>query len=399
MQAKRARDFTQTVGVNTHIGNAAIAPQYGNIPLIGSCINYLGVKRLRDMPGGAKEQYLAVADGTNAKFALAISETSPANYQGDLNFNIALAQAGVVFALEGCNEPDSAYAASQGGNVGQAAIFQQTVFAAAQALELPCIANSFGNIWPDPGSYGTTGDLSAIADWGNAHTYFDPHQCGPNGNGYFDLGMIQWVQKDALLTTPGKPCAHTEFGWRHDHNTEAAVAAYTLTFLLSAFDQWTSPLSCVYALFDDGAGMWGLFDGNGLPRPVASAIRNTLMLLADDGPNASTFAPAELAVTVANLPSGENVNAGGHTLLLQKSNGELWLVLWDDQNLTTEDNAQPPNVAIAVPAVSVTITVPGHIGLVLVYDPLVSTVAQRAVTNVGTFNLLLPAHPILCRLI
>ena len=399
MQAKRAHDFTQTVGLNTHIGNAAIAPQYTNVPLIGSCVNYLGVKHLRDMPGGTQDQYLAVAKATGAKFVMAISETGPGNYQGDLNFNLALAQAGVVFALEGCNEPDSAYAASLGGNVGQAAIFQQTVYAAAQVLGVPCIANSFGNIWPDPGSYGTTGDLSAIADWGNAHTYFDPHQCGPNGDGYFGLGMIQWVQKDALLTTPGKPVAHTEFGWRHDHNTEAAVAAYTLEFLFSAFDQWSSPLSCVYALFDDGSGMWGLFDGNGLPRPVASAIRNVLMLLEDDGPNAATFAPESLAVTIGNMPGGENVNAGGHALLLQKSDGELWLVLWNEQRLTTEDTATPPNAPITVPPVSVTVSVPGHIGFVLVYDPLVSNVAQRAVMNVGTFNLLLPAHPILCRLI
>lgn len=397
MKALRAADLVASIGVNTHIGNAAIAQPYGNIPLIVQCVNYLGVKSLRDMPGGALAQYQQVAAGTGAKFVMAISETGPGNYAGDLAFNGSLASSGYVMAFEGCNEPDSAYATSLGGSAAAAAAFQPHVAAAATQWGVKAIANSFGNIWPDPGSYGTTGNLSAHADWGNAHIYYDPHQCGCNGDGYFGLGVIQWVQKDAALTTPGKPVANTEFGWQHGKNSEAAVAAYVLTFFLSAHAQWGSPFSGVYALFDDGSGTWGLFNDNGTPRPVATAIRNLIMLLQDESATARSFTPDAPNITVGNLPAGENVNAGGHAALYQKASGELWLALWNDQALTTDDTATPANQAKAVSSVSVTISGHAPIGTIEIYDPLVSSTAQRSITNAAAFNVSLPAHPILCR--
>jgi hypothetical protein len=399
MQALRAKDFVNSAGVNTHVGNAAIAAPYGNIALVSACVNYLGVQRLRDMPGGPLAGYEAVAGVTGAKYCMAISETAPASYAGDLAFNLSLAATGAVFALEGCNEPDGAYATSQGGSAHAAAAFQPTVYAAAQKQKLITVANSFANIWPDPGSYGTTGDLSAYADWANAHTYFQPHQCGPNGNGYFNLGMIQWVQKDAGLTTPNKPCAHTEFGWLHGTNSENAIASYVLTFFFSAHSQWSCPFSACYALFDDSAGAWGLFNNDGTPRPAAIAIRNVLMLLKDGADDALRFTPDLMLMTLANSPAGENVNAGGHAALYQKANGELWLVLWNDQRLTTEDGASPPDASISVPPAYVTINLPSSVGLIEVYDPLLSVTAQRSIANTGTFTIAVPARPVLCRLV
>jgi hypothetical protein len=399
MQALRAADLLRSMGVNTHIGNAGIAPQWSQTAQTIAALRYLGIDRLRDMAGGGQADYEAVATAIEALFAFAISETAPQNYQGDLDQYLAMVID--AFALEGPNEPDAAYSVSLGGSPAHAASFMPTLYAAAQKHGLIGIANSFGIIWPDPGSYGTTGDLSSSADWGNAHTYYDPHQCSPNGDGLYGTGMIDWVQRNARMTTPGKPVAHTEFGWRHDRNSEAAIAAYTLTFFLSVHAMWGCPFAAIYSLFDDSSGAWGLFDGSGKPRQVATAIHNLRQMLRDDAPDALRFIPGAVPMLITGMPAGENGNCGGHSALYQKSNGEYWLALWNEQTLTSDDPSgnKPITVAPVPITVVVGIPLPNTVGLALLYDPLLSANPIRSFANTATFHLSLPAHPILLRLL
>lgn len=390
MQPLAARSLVDSIGVNTHIGNSAIAPVYEDVSNTIAAAKYLGIRLLRDMEGDVGLFRLAAA-AIGAKLVLAIGETGPKNYPLELGANLALGSQ-YLAALEGPNEPDDSYAQGQGGSIEAAAAFQPIIFAAARAIGVAAIANSFGTIWPDPGNYGKTGDLSPWADYGNAHTYFDPHQCGANGNGFFQSGMLDWVQRSARRTVPGKPVAHTEFGWRADHNSAQAIAEYVTTFVVSNHGQWGSPMSIYYGMFDDMAGQWGLFDTNGAPRAAATALRNLIQLM-DDQRGSAALRPIDIKIT--GLPPGENANAGGHAALYQKLNGEYWLALWNDQRLTTPD--PPPNKPIVVPTSRCVVTLPTAARGDL-FDPLVSLSPTVGFGVFTTFSVVVPTHPVLLRL-
>ena len=109
-----------------------------------------------------------------------------------------------VVAYEGPNEPDAPYSVSFGGPfLRQAAAFMPTLYHAAQQDGVPAIQTSFGVVWPRS-DYGTTGDLAAYADYGNAHVY--PQVC-PGCRGLYGTGVIDWLNREARKTTPGKPVA------------------------------------------------------------------------------------------------------------------------------------------------------------------------------------------------
>lgn len=396
IQAKRAHDLISAIGLNTHVGNTADAAAYGSIDNIVQAVKYCGVTLLRD--GDCDLGLLRVlAAATAARVVCLIGEVAPAEYVTQLGELLALPPK-MIAALEGPNEPDSAYAESLGGSPKAAATFQSLLYAAARSMGVPAIANSFGIIWPDPGSYGTTGDLSAWADYGNSHCYYDPHQCGPNCNGYYGTGMLAWLVHNAQLTVPGKPVAHTEFGWRRDHNTDAAIAAYTLEFFLSAHWMWGGPFAIAYGMFDDGSGQWGWFNDDGTPRPVATAVRTMLGLLADPRANAATFSPGSLTVSLSSLPAGENANAGGHFGLYQQANGDWWIPVWNEQRLMTEDGATP-NVAVSPAApVMTTLTLPAAASAIDVFDPLIGDRPIDSTSHAAKIAFALPTHPVLVRI-
>src|SRR6185436_8846248 len=76
---------------------------------------------------------------------------------------------------EGGNQQDSAYALSRGNSIAYTAHFQQQLYRLGQSMGLPVINMSFGSGWTADnnwqGNYDKPGDLSAYADYANAHTY------------------------------------------------------------------------------------------------------------------------------------------------------------------------------------------------------------------------------------
>ena len=167
--------FIDTIGVNTHIDFANYG--YQNLAVVEASINYLGLKNLRDSAQTAADAttWQQVAQATGAKFDDYIAETSPAGMTTDLGFVRQLAQEGLLNYLEGGNEEDDAYPASLGNTLAITAQFQQQVYATGHALGLPVINMSFGSGWTAAnnwaGDYDKVGDLSAYADFANAHTY------------------------------------------------------------------------------------------------------------------------------------------------------------------------------------------------------------------------------------
>lgn len=395
VQAASAASFTSSVGINTHIDFTWTA--YGNLNEVENALNYLDIKNVRDSPGSSSDLtwWQQVAQATGVKFDAFIGETSPAGYSAELSLMRQLAGLGLLNAVEGGNEPDQPYAASQGTSTSFAAQFQQQVWNLGQSLGLPVIQTSFGMV----NDYGSTGNLSAYANYGNAHTYYGTGN-NPglpaywNGTTYAS-GTMQWLNAEAQLTTPGKPVITTESGYYTTGSTtdpssvsETVQAKYTLDILMDGFKDGDAR-TYLYELLDQKTGdgnpedNFGLFHSNGTPKLAAVAVHDLMTLLADNG--STDFKPSSLSYSLSGLQSTDN------SFLLEKSNGTYWLALWNDTRLSGPSSPSD----LTVPPHTVTLTLGSAAANIDVFDPLIGTNAVASASNTNSVAISLPDHPIL----
>ncbi|MCA1662729.1 MAG: hypothetical protein LC659_00380, partial [Myxococcales bacterium] len=397
-QARLAQRLLDGFGINMHVGTAGgtYLPIYQtpNLPHLIDCLSYLGTKLVRDSNNTGN--FAAISQATGVKWGLFVDESAASNFGPILDGFRAFrtAHPDMVAWYEGPNEPDSGAKWTQ-ETLQDGANFMPAMWSAGQADHVPVIQTSFGQGWDKPtGDYGVTGDLSASADYGNAHVYFDPSFLAPNEGGLYGTGTIDMIDRLARLTTPNKPVAITEFGYQTDRVAEDARADYILTFIFDAFWRWHDPYYVYYAMFDDGSGNWGLFDDNFSPRASAVALHNLYQLLADSDGAAQTFAPGRLDFSFAGLPPGDNAGMGGQTALLQKSDGSFWVVAWNEQNRA---NGSTPSIPVA--PVTVTLQLATAATSIAVYDPRVGTAPVAQAAGAKTMAVSLPAHPILIRIV
>lgn len=422
VQATRVANFIDSIGINTHVdqccdGNGS---SYANTTAIGTAINYLGLPRpkIRDFPSSTAMEttWGNIHTSTNAVFDATIGEVGSSGYTSYLATmrQMKASGAGYIWAYEGGNEPDDSYATSQGDSLSLAAAQQQNIWAAGVADGVPVIANSFGIVYNAASGtfsttcgsdYGTTGNLSAYANYANAHDY---PQHSPNSGGEIicdtrlsplPYGSLQWLDEEALLTTPGKPVINTEFGWTVPNSTgygavsEAVQAIYTLEYY---FDAWRAgdPFSFYYGLLDDGSGTWGWFTSSFAPRPVATSIKSITTLMNDTHSNAFTFTPGKLNISFSGLPSG-SANMGGLYNVLQAADGTFWVEIHNEQQL---DNGSGADTTVA--GVSITVTEGSTMTSVTEYDPISNgTTAVATWSSTSSQTLSLPAHPILLHIV
>ncbi len=389
--AAEAVDFVDSIGVNTHLDFTGST--YNNIKLIENAIEYLGVKNLRDSPEstadvGATGLWGQVATATGVKFDAYIPEGSPAAMSNSLSLMTSLAQQGLLNYIEGPNEEDDSYAVSQGNSLAISAAFQKQLFVTAHQLGLPVINMSFGAGWSSSatGDYGKVGNLSAYADYANAHTYF--------GTGNPPLSSIETLNSDAKLAASLDPVITTEMGW---YTTGSAIdtsnvsqlvqAKYMLDGLLDAYQQGDAK-TYLYELMDESGSAtnteanFGLFNADGTAKPAAVALHNLTALLADNG---ASFAAGSLSYSLTGTLSTD------HSLLLEKSDGTFWLALWNETRLSGP--SAPTDIAVANH--TVTLNLANIAASVTVYDPLSGTSAVQTTNSTQTVQISLPDHPIL----
>ena len=366
----RAAAFVASLGVNTHID---FGGSYANLPTVEAAINYLGIKNLRDSMQNLADlaTWPAVSAATGAKFDAYMPEASPAGMAESLATMPRLAAKGVLNYIEGGNEEDDPYAAQQGNTIAFTARFQQRVHEMGRRLHLPVINMSFGAGWTAAnnwhGNYDKVGDLSAHADFGNAHTYPNPPDGAP-------LLAIRQLNADARLAAGSLPVMTTEIGWDESHGfAQDEVARWALDATLDGIREG-NPKTWFYALYDDGSGKFGLMHPDGTPKPAGRALHNLTTLLADPGRGAANFPTTGLDVTLAGAREAD------HTLLLQKSDGHHWLALWNER-------ARSPH--------TVTVTLPKAAAALRVFDPLGGTAATQNVANAASLDVSLADHPLL----
>ena len=368
-QAISAASFVNSLGINTHIDFG----QYGyqNLATTEAAINYLGVKNIRDSAAVATDAqtWLQVAQATGAKFDDFIGEGSPATMQSDYGFIAQLASEGILNSIEGGNEEDNSYAVNVGNNMYIAAQFQQQVCALGQQLGLPVINMSFGSGWTAAnnwqGDYGAVGDLSAYANYANAHTYPGP--------GATPDSTIQTLNNDAHLAAASRPVITTEMGWDGNTFSQGAIAQYVVQAALDGMKDGDVKLY-YYALFNDGSGNYGLMNSDGTPTPAGTALHDLTTLLADSG---AGFTPGSLNYTLGGTQSGDN------TLLMQKSNGSDWLALWNESAGTH----------------TVTLSLANTASQIMVFDPVTGTSSIASANNSSSISVSLGNDPLLIEVV
>jgi hypothetical protein len=396
--AVAASTFTQSIGVNVHM--AYTWTSYADVALVNSDLAYLGMDHVRDKlesPAYVSTSVYNQLAADGIKFVFNLPDYGPA-IPADMTQFISMLDSLVesypnsVSAIEGPNEVDLWPILYNGGSsLGNDAELQRALYAAVQAdahlSSIPVYNLTLGFMTTQ--NLAALGNLSSDANYANIHPYANDAQSPQS----FLTAFLPSAQIDA----PGLPTVITETGYEtnpadgYSGADQTVQAKYTLDLLVDAFLDGVSQ-TYLYELVDEGGQEFGLFNADGTPKLVATAIHNLTTLLADPGAT-SAFTPGSLSYAIPDLPGNGAIGAwvtGGQQLLLEKSNGTFDLVLWNEPtiwNPSTESEVAAPieNTTVAFATVQKT---------VLVFDPLVGSAPIATYENVQSISVALTDHPI-----
>ena len=402
MNAARVFDFTNSIGVNTHLSDTA--GPYGKTAQVKSELDYVGIHYVRDLPplSWSVKAYAALLN-TGVKIDLNVDHNPDQELgNGGLQADLALIDQmeglapGSIFALEGLNEPQNfpqLYNGQPTTNWATVALVQSMEYAAVKAdpalSGLPFLSPSV-----DPGNMpGTPADFTNTADLGNSHVY--PYG-GLQPSAFITAGL---AGQQSLVH--GKPAWITEFGYSStpgdsSYGVDSATQAKnTLNGLLDAFKAGVAK-TFLYQLLDETSnippgtawGALGLFNADGTPKPVAAALHNLSAILADPAANAATFQPRSLDVSILGLPSTASEE------LFEKSDGTFEVAIWNeptDWNPATQSEA-------AAAATPITVSGSQAWGAASVFDPLAGAAPVATYTGVNSVQLSLTDHPLILQI-
>ena len=373
VKIKPANDFLNSIGANTSISRRG-----ERLEKTIECVKYTGIRWFRsgyegDIP--VEDQIRAYREtGARISYGLESGGNDIARLIRDAEI---FAKEGALLSFEGPNEPNNwsiKFEGEEGGrNLSwlpvakmQAALYKAVksnpilkdypVFSiggesGAQVdnagLQYLTIPENAGTLMPD----GTQ-----FADYANVHNYFchpslrrlidnitwyaaDPTLTQvPSGGGYDNLfgnygvcwggGRFTGYSADELKTLP-RVTTETgiTIGTYGDSVDEEMHGLLIVSMYLSQFAH-DYKYTALYILRDrsDEAGnqTFGLYQTDYTPRKAAVYLHNLTTVLSDDATAADSSCDNNCAYTIANQPDTV------HDFVLRKSDGSLWLVLWNE---------------------------------------------------------------------
>jgi hypothetical protein len=322
-RAQQADQFVDSAGVNTHLSytNTAYAGQWSKVL---AALKAMHVRHVRDgfymwNAGNAMytEHQQLHAAGIDCDFVVGTTIPTPEQVAEFKQL------AGDVAYLEAPNEMDD----QKGAN--WASVLQKglpALYLAGVSSQIPVLGPSL--VYKQ--SYVTLGDVAADMNDNSLHIYFGGRNPGSTGWGNGDAeghryGSIHWWMDNAQVDAPATPSIVTETGYIANpvvtpytlpQDVEAKYAQRTLLEMFNAGIKRTY----FYELVDEvSSNDYGLMTSNVAPKLAYTAVANLLGLLEDPGPS---FIPGALSFTLIGAA------ADVHQLLLQKRNGDYYLVLW-----------------------------------------------------------------------
>ena len=433
VQARRASDFVSSMGVNVHLEYLGTPCQ--NYAAINSRLIELGMHHVRD----------EINDTADGQFVSELRQMKTMGYtvcgliEGGNDYPPAgegLEARNVVpmiqdllpsiDAVEGPNEPDDStmppfaygldYLRYPEGAINESENLWEIVKGDPAISDLPVLVMSEGTprdflklaaVTPPPIHY---------ANLGNMHAY----QSGL----WADWGLTDKYIPSAAKLSGTLPLWTTEMGYHNNLNflsdgeqqgvSERASAIYLPIAFLSGFSHGVQR-TFSYELIDEqpdlplasctqqdqarcmGEGYYGLLHYDGSPKPSFTALKNLIGILQET--NLEQFAsanPGPLSVTFSGAPSKL-----GYTLL-EKSNGDYYLALWNDVKVYELATATSAGYDLDRQPVPVTITFsdPHKFTIYAPNDPsgMGPTGAYTISTTPNSIELNLPARVLLLKI-
>jgi len=433
--AVRANDFLNTMGVVTHL-----VWEGGSSSQDGAAAHEIGFRHIRDGCEGAanwnwtQDSCISTMISFHQQYGITFDDGADLTNQTPLYEDLMLANAGALFSIEGPNEPNNFPVTWNGQTSSETgppywnpiAGWQQTLYRAVKGSptltnypifgisESGAEVNDVGLQWliipPNPPDASTLDTSIApigtgYADYANLHNYVDGviPNCGLSPNDawyaegttkldyeycndgpYVEYG-VTWNEgylgnsQTQLYTLPR---VTTETNWSDqstanggDGLTDDQIGRNLMDLFLDATKEGWS-YTFIYDLVEGGDG-FGLVNDDYSLKTSAVYLQNFTTILAD---TSSNFTPATLNYLVPNEP------VTVHDLLLQKSDGTLYIAVWDEETIgsgTTD---------------TITVDLGGNYN-VAEYDPTQGTTPTTTLTNVSSVTLTgMSESPILLQL-
>jgi hypothetical protein len=336
--ARRADDFVDSIGVNTHYGNAGNGPgnAYAN-PALDAKLAELGVRHIRDHTwsdiGLTRVDGLYQTYGIRANLILGETSRSPATLVN------LLKQHPAYEAIEGLNEPDifirsyDGFTDNPGANQYPATqAFQNELYAAVkgdpQTAHLPVLSPAMSRAVESQHLIPIGFDVAALHAYAWATSGLDSYP--PSAGLDTRIGNIAALRG-------GKPLWATETGYfnRSSSDTRRVPESVSAKYIPRGFAEFFNrgiERTYLYELADQGPSTTAREENFGLLRfdmtekPAYTALQNLIDLLEE--PATPDFMPASLDYTLSLNGAGDLSSV--HHTLLQKSDGTFHLMLWQE---------------------------------------------------------------------
>lgn len=411
VEADTTEAFIDSMGVNVHW---AYPIYYNNYAALKARLGELGIRHVRDGAVTSSGQVQVYAKSMDLYNTYGIRTTfitgrrlpgawpkplDPSKISTELN-EIKTEALAAAAAIEGPNEYDisSPSDGSEPDWIGKLRAYQQAVYtqvradANADMQGLPIVGPSLTSA----AAYASVGNLDPWLNFPCIHHYQTDRHPGIGGWGNNGYGSITWAYNYLVnaQSPSGKPVQSTECGY-HQSLAEnglslTADGKYTPR-MFAEFYRRGYYRSFKYELMNMGTSGWeqlhGLLDHTGQPKPAFHALKNLITLLKEPG---ADFVPGALDFTM----SGSTSNV--RQVLLQKSNGQFFLLIWKE--VSSWDPVTNQDISVA--ASNVTLAFNQPVAQVAVYKPSVSTAVQGTPwANPASVNLSVPDELLVVRII
>jgi hypothetical protein len=388
--ARSAYDFVNSIGVNTHLNY--FDRLYGNFPLVERELQSIGIRHLRDGIHLQNQDYNSAVYGRwiqLGKLGIRFDAVlDPRDNPGPLSSawleNVIQLSGHTIESFEGPNELDIS-GMHDWISIDQS--YQRMISAAERSLpeagQIQLIGPSLASA-----SHGSAlGSFDSSVDEGNLHPYpaaQPPSAVFPEQT---DFAKVMFGERNIMITESGY---HNALNDHRDQPavSEQAAAKYVPRLFLEDFARGI-PRTYLYEFMDEAPNTalsdnqlhWGLIRADGSEKPAFNAVKRLIAELMD---NVEPAGPRQLDWSLG--PAGASI----HHLLLQKSNGEFDLVLWQEissYNVKTQTETFNPDAATVL-------TLGSRARSIALYEPSIQTDPVKNFSDTTSVPLTIPDHPL-----
>lgn len=393
-KAQSAFDFVNSIGVNTHLNYFDTA--YGNFQTVEQKLGLLGIRHVRD---GVHLQNADYNKSVYSRWAQLRKDgirfdavVDPRSNLGPITASkldeVAELADHAIESLEGPNELDISNI-SNWESVDRD--YQQVVYKSVASMTGSKSVAVIGPSLASARKGSSLGNLSDRLNYGNLH----PYPAGKMPSTVFPEQLIL-----ARKVSSDKKIFVTESGYHNalnDHSdqpavSEAAAAKYIPRLFLENFSHGISR-TYLYEFMDEVPDPnltkfqmhWGLIRSDGSEKPAFTALKNLISELNDSVEPAT---PGQLTYSLGTQSTSL------HHLLLQKSDGQFFLILW--QEAASYDTRNQKDITVSPAPVKLTL---GHrVRSVTTFEPAVQAQPLQISADVADIPLDVPDHPLVVQI-